>query len=371
MRNFVRALAIHGNPTIETLLFIGPDRAHDTSLADLRHLPRTRIVVDPAFAENRVRTGTGLTLATGNNRSVERVYRRESVNVAFAPAIYMGWNSDIPSIAWFPDFQHRRMPQMFSRAAWWKRELGFKAQASASEAILLSSVDAESDCLHYYPSAHGRTCVGRFSVPVDEWPSADAAWHRLRAEGWPEDFIFLPNQFWQHKNHGLAVDAAAILAERGSSRVILATGHTSDTRAPQHFATLQQRIQQRGASRHIRLLGQVEYSLVQAMLIGSNAMLNPSRFEGWSTTIEEAKAVGTPLLLSDLAVHREQAPNAQFFSLDDPKALADAIELSQPRSIGEIRDAIMRSSADNTARERAFGETVSQLILKVYANRNK
>jgi len=46
----------------------------------------------------------------------------------------------------------------------------------------------------------------------------------------------------------------------------------------------------------------------------SAAVLNPSLFEGWSTTVEAAKAVGVPLLLSDLRVHREQAPeNALFF----------------------------------------------------------
>jgi glycosyltransferase involved in cell wall biosynthesis len=39
----------------------------------------------------------------------------------------------------------------------------------------------------------------------------------------------------------------------------------------------------------------------------STALINPSLFEGWSTTVEEAKSTGTPMILSDLGVHREQA----------------------------------------------------------------
>ena len=40
----------------------------------------------------------------------------------------------------------------------------------------------------------------------------------------------------------------------------------------------------------------------------SVAVLQPSLFEGWSTTVEEAKSIGKTILLSDIPVHREQAP---------------------------------------------------------------
>lgn len=54
---------------------------------------------------------------------------------------------------------------------------------------------------------------------------------------------------------------------------------------------------------------------------GSAAVLNASLFEGWSTTVEEAKALGVPLVLSSLRVHREQAPaGTRFF---DPESVLD------------------------------------------------
>lgn len=362
MRNLVRSLAEFGDPQIETLLFVGPDRADDPHIADLDALPRTRLIVDSAFAEDRVRSGVGATLATGRNTPLLAALRRQAVDVVYTPAIYLGWRSDIPAIAWFPDFQHRRLPHMFDRGAWWKRELGFRAQVASSAAIVLSSHDAERDCLNFYPSAKGRTHVARFAVPVEGWPDADAAWTRLRDADVLQDFVFLPNQFWQHKNHGLAIDAAGILAARGSRRVILATGHGDDPRRPGYRAELEAQIVRRNAGENFRLLGNVDHDLVKALMIGANALLNPSRFEGWSTTVEEAKAVGTPMLLSDLPVHHEQAPGARFFDADDAVALADAIDSAEPRTQEDMRAAMADAREPTIDRQRAFAREICAVV---------
>lgn len=364
MQNLVRALAADGDPEIETLLFVGPDRSANAEVRALAELPRTHVITDPAFKEDKVRGGVARTLATGRNAPILNAYAREGVDVALAPAMYLGWRSEIPSIAWIPDFQHRHLPQMFDRVAWWKREIGFRAQVASSAAVMLSSEDAERDCLAHYPAARGRTGVARFAVQLDGWPDADEARARLRQEGIPEDFVFLPNQLWQHKNHGLAIDAAALLAQRGSGRVILATGHGYDPRFPDYPARLAARIAESGAGANFRLLGSVEHGLVQAMMICANALLNPSLFEGWSTTVEEAKAVGTPLLLSDLHVHREQSPDACFFSTNDAVALADAIAAAGPRSIKQIRSAVGTARLDARPRQSAFATAVSDLIIK-------
>ena len=56
------------------------------------------------------------------------------------------------------------------------------------------------------------------------------------------------------------------------------------------------------------------------------AVINPSFFEGWSTTVEEVKSVGKKIVLSDLEVHREQAPDsAYFFAPDDVKDLHEVL----------------------------------------------
>ncbi len=64
-----------------------------------------------------------------------------------------------------------------------------------------------------------------------------------------------------------------------------------------------------------------------ALLRGAAAVLQPSRFEGWSTIIEDAKSLGKPIVASDIAVHREQLDGEQssLLPLDDAAIWADAI----------------------------------------------
>ena len=67
----------------------------------------------------------------------------------------------------------------------------------------------------------------------------------------------------------------------------------------------------------------IPYADVQALAEMSLGYINPSFFEGWSTTVEEAKYRGKPILLSDLKVHREQAPSkGVFFDPNNPEDLA-------------------------------------------------
>jgi glycosyltransferase involved in cell wall biosynthesis len=73
-----------------------------------------------------------------------------------------------------------------------------------------------------------------------------------------------------------------------------------------------------GVESHFRYLGLIPYDHVLSLAATCDTLINPSHFEGWSTPIEEAKAFGAPLLLSDIAIHREQAPHAKFF---DPKSV--------------------------------------------------
>ena len=63
----------------------------------------------------------------------------------------------------------------------------------------------------------------------------------------------------------------------------------------------------------------------------SIAVINPSKSEGWSSTVEQAKSMGKMVLLSNLKVHKEQSPFRQFYF--DPnnkqKLKSEMIKLSK------------------------------------------
>jgi glycosyltransferase involved in cell wall biosynthesis len=70
-------------------------------------------------------------------------------------------------------------------------------------------------------------------------------------------------------------------------------------------------------------------------LIGSaNALLAPSFTEGFNLPVAEAMAVGTPVIASDIAVHRELASGARLIDpLDGPSWLAAITAASEERPL--------------------------------------
>ena len=55
----------------------------------------------------------------------------------------------------------------------------------------------------------------------------------------------------------------------------------------------------------------------------SVAVIQPSKFEGRSSTVEQAKSMGKKILLSNIGIHKEQNPlRGEYFSPDNFKELS-------------------------------------------------
>jgi len=320
--NLLQVLATVAPGEITGVIFAGND-ASAADVAELAATPGVEVVRSAHFDTSAAARRLRQALLTGRDATALAAFAAARIDVIFEAAQFHGWRVATPTIAWLPDFQHRYLSHLFSRVAWWRREIGFRAQIAAGRHILLSSEDARADCEHWYPSTRGRTTVLRFAVPRGGASDAPADRAVAAALGLPERYIFMPNQLWVHKNHTLVLKALAPLKAQGVNATIAVTGAASDPRAPGHGAALTAQANMLGVADRFLRLGSIPYAQVGALLRDCTALLNPSRFEGWSTTVEEAKAAGTPMLLSDLRVHHEQAGDqARYFSVDDAAGLA-------------------------------------------------
>jgi glycosyltransferase involved in cell wall biosynthesis len=171
--------------------------------------------------------------------------------------------------------------------------------------------------------------------------------------------VYLPNQFWVHKGHRVVVEALAQLRASRPDIVVVCTGNPSDHRAPQYFGELLAEVSQRGVRESFIVLGWVPQAHIYHLMRQSLAVLQPSRFEGWSTTVEETKSIGKRILLSDIPVHREQCPPAaHYFGPDDAVALATAlIDVYETSAPGPDEDMESRARAELPARTREYGAT--------------
>lgn len=232
----------------------------------------------------------------------------------------------IPLAFWMPDFQPWRMPELFppQMRDWYDDHYGRNGEAAAR--IVLSSDDGRRDLETYFPQFAAKARVVHFcSAPSDEWTSIDPEVAAAR-HGLPEKFFLLSNQFSDHKNHLVVFEAVRILRDRGVHVTLACTGSTYGFRGGEYFESVTDLLAKHDLSSSIRILGLLDRADQVALMRRSLAMLQPSRFEGWSTVVEDARTLGKPILVSDIGVHREQAPpKARYLPVDRPEAWADAM----------------------------------------------
>jgi len=363
--NLLRVLAEHQPGQLIPVLFFGAD-TDEGEAEPFSQIPGAEVVRTPVMNQSRKARSLAMSLVMGRDVRVQKLFRQHGIDVVFESAHFFGARLGIPAIAWIPDFQHRILSHLFTRAGYWKRELGFRAQVASGRTIMLSSEDSRLACEHFYPSTRGRTHAVRFAIPVTAIPTPSEARAVADHYGLPRDYVFLPNQFWKHKNHLLVVQALALLRERGCHIVVAASGKQMDPRNPEHFGEVKAAIESAELGDSFRLLGMLPYEHLAPLACASLALLNPSHFEGWSTTVEEARSLGVPMLLSDLTVHREQAgTNAVYFDRHSATSLADVLQSLPPRSSNEFPLSSSEVLADAAQRVQQFAEDFMAVVRHV------
>src|SRR5205823_4633598 len=133
---------------------------------------------------------------------------------------------------------------------------------------------------------------------------------------------------WRHKNHEVVIEAIRQLHSRGIQIHLVLTGLPIDYRDRNNETTTRilQAIACSGLNRYVTVLGMVDDFDFGNLLRAAAVVIQPSMFEGWSTAIQDCKALGRPLICSDIPVHREQAREALgFFRRDSPDELAELL----------------------------------------------
>jgi len=322
MKNLLNAVTMAGGD-VAPVLIVPPDMP-DTALAAF---PRVETIRTKLANE----TGLGWKLRrvlmrlTGSDFVMDQFLRRNRI-AALSHSCRLGKRARTPTLCWIPDFQHRRMPEFFQPQELRQRDGLFLRMCETCTTIIVSSHDAQNDLARFAPSAVAKSRVLQFVSGLCDVERQENLTELRARYGFVGPYFFLPNQFWAHKNHRLVVDALAILKARGIPLLVLCTGHTEDRRQPGYFAELMAHVKAKGVEEEFRVLGLVPYGDLSSLMRHALAVVNPSLFEGWSTSVEEAKSLGKTVILSDIPVHREQAPErGHYFRPDGPEELADAL----------------------------------------------
>jgi glycosyltransferase involved in cell wall biosynthesis len=231
------------------------------------------------------------------------------------------------NIYWIPDFQDEYFPHFFPKEELvaiqnWRRQLALKRGAF----LVLSSEAALSDYIRFYPAAVTKNVVIPFAVNHDFGNLPDIEELRSKYQ-LPQIYFISPNQFWKHKNHQLILEAAKILKAKGINAHIAFTGKEYDHRNPEYVTELKQFIVNEGLEDYISFLGFIDRGDQLQLMRNACAVIQPSRFEGWSTVVEDAKSMDQLVLASAIPVHEEQLGDAgYYFNTDNAEELVALME---------------------------------------------
>jgi len=275
-------------------------------------------------------------------------------------------------ISWIPDFQYLHLPDMFPGLDADKETRINRQIATHADAVVVSSEHALADLLSLLPRESLppvevlRFVSQPFTSPSQELPSLEQVQAKY---GFSGKFFVLPNQFWAHKNHDVVLRALAKAKQAGLSMTVLMTGNTKDYRlaGSPYIDGLRSTIKELDIEAEARILGLIDYNDLLALMRHCVGFINPSRFEGWSSSVEEAKSVGKPILMSRIPVHVEQAPpHGAYFDCDDADTLAQ-----QMRTLWEQHDGVDQAERAQAARDdlrrrtEAFGRQYMSLIKRL------
>jgi glycosyltransferase involved in cell wall biosynthesis len=311
--NYVRNLGAairEASPEVSVSYLVGEPIA-----AEWKDAQPQKVVSNANFLRRMVR-GTNTLAGAVRDSGVEFVYPltydndynlglRWPAGPALAGADWAGW---------VPDFQHRHLPDFFSAEEIQRRDESIARLVEEAPRVVFSSESAAEDFRRFYPKHSAKAVVWRFAVPPPKLEDEPCEA--------PARFFLVCNQFWAHKNHIVIFKALRLLRERGVQPLVLCTGQLDDYRDRSFGDTIRAALD--GLGEQVTLLGLLPRARQLALMRRALAIIQPSRFEGWSTVVEDCRALGRPTLLSDLAVHREQnPPGARYFDPQSAEAFAE------------------------------------------------
>ncbi len=258
-------------------------------------------------------------------------------------------------VATVHDLSWHHVPGSYSALERFRQRRWVSRAARFADRIVTVSESTRRDLAALFPEAGAKSVV----VPPGVEDRFFAEWGR-REEQRVRDryslqgrYLLSLGSFHPRKNLPTLVEAYDRFRSRNAERILLLIAG----RGGRDSSRLLSRIVRSPHRHDILLSGYVPREDLPALYAGADLLVFPSLYEGFGIPALEAMAVGTPVLVSDLAVFEEVCgPAALRFDPEDPDSMAEGIALSlreEPGRAERIREGAERARQyrwENSAR---------------------
>lgn len=257
------------------------------------------------------------------HRIINRIYRLffhknifsvfvNDIELLFPACDERFFKKDQQFLYWIPDFQENYLPEFFNAAEIILRKNSQAAIIKTGKNIVFSSQSAKKDFNEIYPGNRLTQFVLNFAVTHPQLEDCSLINDKYKT---PERFFICCNQFYKHKNHLIVFKAIAVLKYQGHKICVVFTGKENDNRHPDFFNEITQMVKGLGIADCVQLLGFISREDQLCLMKNALAVIQPSLFEGWSTVIEDAKAIQAKVIASNISVHQEQLEGYELSAL--------------------------------------------------------
>lgn len=274
--------------------------------------------------------------AAGELWRVAGLARRHGADIMHAPATLGPAHSNVPLVVTIHDLLYWSHPELMSTpfytapVKWMER----RVSKAASRVITISEV-SKAEIVKY---------LGLVPETIDVIPlAASAPWTTTREPDTERPFILATGNRRPHKNYEGLIRALAQVEERHRPRLVITGSHGADD-------PLLAVVIELGLHDHVELRGWLSPEELGELYRTTTALAVPSFAEGFSLPPLEAMSSGVPVLVSDIAVHREVCGDAALYV--DPHDL-DSIA-SGLRTLTTDPSMVAHLTARGTSRAAAF-----------------
>jgi glycosyltransferase involved in cell wall biosynthesis len=282
--------------------------------------------------------GNIMSLLSGKNLFIAKILHDYSLDTIFPMHDFpVKTKTNVKLISWWADLQEKYYPEFFSPVQRWGRSVRTRLIIRNCSNLVVSSQAVMDDFKRFYKLNDGlKINIFHFVSVIDN--AGDAMINDLRGKyGLPEKYFLVSNQFHKHKNHKVLLLALAKLKEMGIQVHIAFTGKFPAAQDSPYLTELHKIIKENDLDNNVTMLGIISRSDQLQIMRHSQAVLQPSLFEGWSTVIEDAKSLQVPVVASNLKVNIEQlGKDGVYFDPHNPDEIADILKNYPGRNLIDI-----------------------------------
>jgi glycosyltransferase involved in cell wall biosynthesis len=240
-------------------------------------------------------------------------------------------------VSWWADLQHKHYPEFFSKQQILARNLRVTRILRNCDDLVVSSQDVLDDFSRFYKVRKDLNIhIFHFVSVIDNLENIKIEEINVKYK-LPDKYFLVSNQFHKHKNHKVVLESLVSLKAHGLKIHMAFTGKLPGDAHSPYLSELRRIIKNNNLEDQVTFLGVIPRNDQLQIMRYSQAVIQPSLFEGWSTVIEDAKSLQVPVIASNLNVNIEQlGKDGIFFNPQNQEELASILAKYPERNLNDV-----------------------------------